>query len=347
MAVVVPNWNGLDFIGECLESLGGQTQPGRIIVVDNGSWDGSDNFVREHFPDTTLIKLARNYGFTGGVNAGIEAALKAGAKYVALFNNDAVAEPDWLERLVEAAESHPEAGIVTSRFVSIDGRHIDSTGDFYSTWGLPFPRGRGERNDPERYAEPGPVFGVSGGASLYRAEALERVGRFDDNFFAYYEDIDLSFRMHLAGWQVLYQPKAVAKHRIGATSQRIKGRNSLRMAAESESDKPSDFARYHSVKNFIFVYWKNMPLRLLIKYLPKFLLASLLMGLNSLRRGQVWPYLKAWAVALIKTPITLRHRYEIQRTAKIGVAEVERLLYPGLPPTQLRAIRFMSKLGIK
>ena len=146
VAVVIPNWNGIDLIEECLGALAKQTQEHQLIVVDNGSVDGSNKVVREKFPDAMLIEFPDNAGFSGGVNRGIRPALEAGADYVALLNNDAVADPHWLEHLVKTMESDAKVGAVAAKIVTQDGKRIDSTGDFYSTWGFPFPRGRGEED---------------------------------------------------------------------------------------------------------------------------------------------------------------------------------------------------------
>src|SRR5437868_6548740 len=116
-AVVIPNWNGIQFLGDCLRSLVGQSHPARIIVVDNASTDGSPERVRAQFPEVTLLPLPHNRGFAGAVNAGIAHALADSVDYVALLNNDAVARPDWLERLIATAEEHPEAGVVTSKLL--------------------------------------------------------------------------------------------------------------------------------------------------------------------------------------------------------------------------------------
>src|SRR5690606_20741179 len=141
----------------------------------------------------------------------IRAALRKNTDYIALFNNDAVAHQDWLKNLVKTLEDDPETGIATCKLLSADKSRIDSTGDFYTTWGLPFPRGRGEAK-LTKYDNDTRVFGASGGASLYRASMLKEIGLFDEDFFAYYEDVDISFRAQLAGWKVLYVPTAEAYH---------------------------------------------------------------------------------------------------------------------------------------
>lgn len=328
VAIVIPNWNGIDFIEACLRSLVHQTdQNYQVLVVDNGSVDGSKDLIRQKFPQMRLIELDRNYGFAGGVNRGIKVALKEDFDAIALFNNDAVADKGWLEALVAAMK--PGVGIVTSRFVTLDGKQIDSTGDFYSTWGLPFPRGRDEPNQPTRYSKLEPVFGGSGGASLYNSAMLAEIGLLDEDFFAYYEDIDLSFRAQLAGWGVIYQPKAVAYHHVGGTSSKVTG-----------------LSRYHSVKNLFFVYTKNMPGRLYWKYLPRFWIAMSLVAFNSLRTGRAGTLPKSWAVAAWRFPKMVTKRWQIQHRRKVSVAQIDQLLYQSLPPTQIKAIKAFSRLPL-
>ncbi|HSW70360.1 MAG TPA: glycosyltransferase family 2 protein, partial [Gammaproteobacteria bacterium] len=201
---------------ECLGSLEKQSLNANIVVVDNASTDDSVKIVRKH-TDVDLVELSHNRGFAGGVNAGIGFALAQGADFVALFNNDAVADKDWLKNLVDAAKKDKKIGIVTCKLLHFDGKKIDSTGDFYSSWGFPFPRGRDEKEEGQ-YDGQREIFSGSGGASLYRAEMLKEVGLFDEDFFAYFEDVDLGFRAQLAGWKAVYEPSAKAFHRIGGTS---------------------------------------------------------------------------------------------------------------------------------
>jgi GT2 family glycosyltransferase len=166
VAVIVPNWNGADSLSACLDSLLAQTQKVHVIVVDNGSIDGSRELLKK-YEATEVILHDKNKGFSGGVNAGFRSAIEAGFDYVAAFNNDAVAEKVWLENLVKELDARSEVGIATGKFLGADGSYIDSTGDYYTVWGLPYPRGRGEK-DLEKYDEQVDVFAASGGASLYR-----------------------------------------------------------------------------------------------------------------------------------------------------------------------------------
>ena len=322
-AVVVPNWNGAHFLGECLASLQMQTHAARVIVVDGGSTDGSAELVSERFPEVTLVPLPENPGFAGSVNRGIEHALGQGAGYVALLNNDAVAEPEWLGRLIATAESHPQVGIVASKLLLFDRVHIDSTGDFYSSWGWAYPRGRDEV-DHRQYDNPElrEVFCGSGGASLYRRSMLEDVGLFDEDYFAYLEDQDLGFRAQLLGWTARYEPEAVAYHRLMGTSSTM-----------------AHFGRYHAIRNCIYLYVKNVPGPLCWKYLPKFLLGLFLMGLNDVRRRRFLAISGAYLEALRNLPRTLAKRRRVQHARTVPVAYIDSILVHPLPPTQKNLIR--------
>lgn len=313
-AIVIPNWNGADLLAECLKSLQDQSQKAFVIVVDNGSADDSVKIVEQGFPEVTLIKNSRNLGFAGGVNVGIRQALEHGAEAVALFNNDAFADKDWLEHLVRRLQRDGEVGIVTCKFMRHDKKRFDSTGDFFNKYGNAWPRGRNER-DEGQYDTPGVVFGASGGASLYRASMLKDIGLFDERFFAYYEDVDISFRAQLAGWKVLYEPRSVAYHHVGGTSSKL-----------------GDFARYHGLKNLWFLYTKNMPGYLFFKYLPFFLYQFARSTASNIIRGSFKLYLRALWAYLRALPGVLRDRRRIQRGRKVPLAYIDGIISKTRPP---------------
>jgi GT2 family glycosyltransferase len=323
---VIPSWNGAYFLGECLRSLTAQTSRAHIIVVDNGSTDGSAELVSEQYPDATLLTLPSNRGFAGAVNVGIGHALRLGAEYVALLNNDAVAEPDWLERLIECADRHPEAGIVTPKFLLSDGVHIDSTGDFYSSWGWAYPRGRDEV-DQGQYDGPElrEVFCGSGGASLFRARMLEEVGLFDEDYFAYLEDQDLGFRAQLMGWRARYEPGARAYHRMMGTSTRI-----------------THFGRYHAIRNCIYLYVKNLPAPLFWRYLPKFLIGLALMAANDVRRRRFRAIAGAYFDAAANLPAIRAKRRGVQASRRVAVDYIDSIIVHSLPPTQKTLLRMAN-----
>lgn len=321
--VIVPNWNGSDSLKGCLDSLWAQSVRPHIIVVDNGSVDGSVALVEQQYPEVELIRHTHNKGYAGGVNPGFRRAIELGAAYAAPFNNDAVADRQWLEKLVDYLDSHETAGIATCKLLTSDGQRLDSTGDYYTVWGLPYPRGRGE-SDLDRYDGQTDVFAASGGASLYRVKMLEQIGLFDEDFFAYYEDVDLSFRAQLAGWKVAYVPAALAYHKIGATSGRIKG-----------------FATYQTLKNLPLLLIKNMPRRYLYRVGWRFLLADSLFFWRALSRGQVWPALKGAAMGKYRFLTAFGKRRRVQRARKVSDEYIWGLLVHDLPPNAraLRALR--------
>ena len=313
VAVVVPNWNGADHLAVCLDSLLSQTLKARIIVVDNGSTDGSLELLKK-YPDIEVIKHDKNKGYAGGVNPGFKRAIELKLDYVAPFNNDAVADKDWLKQLVDELDAKPEVGIATCKILNEDGSHIDSTGDYYTTWGLPYPRGRGE-TDIDKYDDKNDIFAASGGASLYRVEMLEEIGLLDEDFFAYYEDVDLSFRAQLAGWRVRYVPTSIVNHQISATSSKIKG-----------------FATYQTMKNLPWLFWKNVPGRFMLNMFPRFFLAHSLFYLRAISRGQFFPASKGLFIALWLFPKKLLQRRQIQHAKKASNDYIWDMLVHDLPP---------------
>lgn len=311
IAVVVPNWNGKEFLGDCLRSLSKQTVGSEVIVVDNGSTDGSATYINKHFPEVTLLQLDKNYGFAGGVNRGIELAMDQGCDFVALLNNDAKADKDWLKELLAGFESQPKVGIVTGKLLKMDGKTIDSTGEFCRNNGMPHPRGRDEK-DNGQFDTPEFVFGASGGASMYRIAMLKQIGLFDEDFFAYFEDVDISFRAQLAGWKVWYQPTARAFHHIGKTSGQLSG-----------------FTRYHGTKNFILLYNKNMPKGVFWRNKLRFFARLALSSLGSFRSGGVAAYWRGLFRALLLMPSTLRKRRRIQKGVMVDTHYIREFLSKG------------------
>lgn len=314
VAIIIPNWNGSDVISQCLASLELLKHPADIIVVDNGSTDNSVEIIKSKHPKITLLEFADNAGFAGGVNRGIKYALEHNYSYVALFNNDAVAKKDWLSELVNQFDTNEKIGIVTGKLMRSDKIHIDSTGDFYTIWGLPYPRGRNQK-DEGQYNKVEEVFGASGGASLYKAELFKDIGLFDEDFFAYYEDVDISFRAQMAGWKIVYTPKAIAYHAVGGTS-----------------SKMGDFTRFHSAKNFLLLYARNMPTGLYWKYLAVFSIQLLRMFISSTLRGKPIPFIKGSLSALKLHSKTKDIRLDRLSKQKVSDEYIDSMLVHSRPP---------------
>ena len=308
-SVIVLNWNGERFLGACLDSLRRQTFTGlETILVDNGSTDGSVELVKRDFHDVKVVALDRNIGFSAGNNEGIR---RARGRYVALMNNDAEADPHWIEEIVKAFERHPEIGMCASKILLYDNRALaDSCGDFYSVEGVAGKIGHLESQ--ECYEESREVFGACAGAAIYRRSMLEELGGFDEDFFIVHEDSDLNFRAQLLGYRCIYVPTAVVYHHLGATI-----------------GKGSDRAVYFSQRNTEFVYLKNMPLVLLLKYWPLHVLADVVSFGAHIARGKTRAFISAKLDALRMMPGVIRKRRQIQKARRASAADIDRWLERG------------------
>lgn len=263
VSVIIPHWNGRHHLDDCLPSLRRQTFAAHeVILVDNGSTDGSQAYVRETYPEVRLIELGENRGFTGACNAGYAAGQ---GEIVCLLNNDTEADPDWLAVLVDTFERHPHVGIVAGKMLLFDRRdHFHTAGDYYRVDGIPGNRGVWQA-DRGQYDREEPVFSACGGAAAYRRAMIEEIGFLDDDFFFSCEDIDLAWRAHLAGWDVVYVPGAVVYHKLKA------------------SGGSGVTGSYHDGRNFLYVIWKNYPTTLLRRHAGAILRAQLRISAEALR----------------------------------------------------------------
>lgn len=329
VAIVVLNFRGIDDTINCIKSLDKQTFKNyQIVAVENGSGDNSvqefKKLEKKYGKKLQTLYNTENLGFTGGVNTGIRWALERDFDGIALFNNDAVAKPNWLEELVKVYEKE-KSGITTGLLLHEHGDTIDSTGDWYSTWGLPFPRNRGEKTKNAPKAEF--VFSATGGGSLYDPRMLREIGLFDEVLFAYYEDIDISFRAQLTGWKVCYTPTAIAYHKQGATSKRM----------------ASGFTVLQTFKNLPVVFLKDVPRELLFSIGVRFYFAYLLMLANAIKNGSGGAALKGWWKSITLIPHSLHERRHIQKSKKVPTSYIRSLLWPDLPPDQT-GIRKLRKV---
>lgn len=235
--IVVVNWHGEKLLPACLTSLQGLKRSVHVLVVDNGSTDGSARVV-EGFPGVEWLPLGKNLGFAGANNVGIRRALQAGAKYVGIVNTDVQLDPDWLDILVAEAEARPEVGILGGLLLfGDDPSMVNSTGLTIDRYGRARDRDFGVRL-AELTTTDGPVAGISGGAALMKAASLRKVGLFDPRYFAYYEDVDLSLRAARQGITAWYVSRARALHGYGKSfgpgsplQRYLLGRNHMRAVA--------------------------------------------------------------------------------------------------------------------
>jgi len=238
VSVVILNWNGRRYLDDCLTALRAQTHTDHeVILVDNGSTDGSADWVAERFSWVRLICNETNVGFAAGNNQAIRSTE---AEFVATLNNDTRVAPGWLTALVETAESDPTVGMVSSKMLFADRPDtINSAGIALDLAGIAWDRLGGATDDPGENA-PVEVFGPCAGAALYRRAMLDQIGLLDEDFFAYLEDVDLAWRARLAGWRCLYAPAARVYHAHSATGvegspfkSRLLGRNKVWLIAKN------------------------------------------------------------------------------------------------------------------
>lgn len=307
--MIVPTLNGAHLLSACLDSLVGQTYPNlEVIVADGASTDGTGALLASKYPSVRLLRLRRNGGFSGNVNAGLRAAR---GDVLCLLNNDAQAETDWVSVCVETLLANPNIGSVASKVLFADRRTINSAGDLMGRDGAPRQRGAGEA-DGSAWDTPGPVFGAMGGAAAYRRAMLADTGLLDEVFFMYLEDVDLAFRAQLLGWSCLYQPQARAYH-IGSAS----GGGVL--------------ASFLNGRNLI---------RLLAKDLPTELWPRLLPGILRYQRNRARAALSAWRgsaaratlrgqlAGLASLPRHLADRPAIQQRRRVSAEALYALLSP-------------------
>ncbi|HEV2812057.1 MAG TPA: glycosyltransferase family 2 protein, partial [Solirubrobacteraceae bacterium] len=289
-----PNWNGRRWLPGLLDSLAAQTEPpDEVVVVDNGSTDGSLDLLRDRGVRT--IALGRNTGFAFAANRGVEAV---SADAVALVNTDVELEPDWLAR-ASAALADGVGSVATKMVLLDDPDVLDDAGDELRRDGVAHQRGHGRRDDG-RFAVGGDVFSACAGAALYRRAALLDVGGFDERLFSYLEDVDLGLRLRLAGWRCVYEP-VVARHaRHGSSGQLTRSVDAW------------------VARNTLLLVAKAFPLR----WVGPVAYRQLSWIAEAAREGRLVAHLRGLAMALPVLPAMLRERRRLRREAVVPIEKV-------------------------
>ncbi|POP32459.1 glycosyltransferase family 2 protein [Lactonifactor longoviformis] len=249
VSVVIPNFNGIAYMRDCLEALKAQRFTNfEVIVVDNGSSDGSRELVQQEYPEVKLIALSENFGFCRAVNEGIYAS---SAPYVLLLNNDTKAEKDFVGNLLNSIRKSPKRFSCQGKMVQMhDPSRIDDAGNYYCALGWAFARGKGKLQ--EMYQREEKIFAACGGASIYRKSIMKEIGYFDEEHFAYLEDIDIGYRARIYGYENIFTPDAVVHHVGSGTS----------------GSRYNLFKVRYSSRNNIYLIYKNMPLLQILWNLP-------------------------------------------------------------------------------
>lgn len=295
VSVVVPNWNGRTWLPGCLDSLSSQRlEPAEVLVVDNGSSDGSLEYLQAEHGRVRIHALGRNTGFAHAANQGLAVARH---ELVALVNTDVVLDQDWLARMVGALLARPDAASAACKMLSLENpTRIYDAGDVLRRDGACEQRGRFAHDDG-RWDDAGEVFGACAGAAVYRRSAVLAVGGFDELYFAYLEDVDLALRLRLAGWSCVYEP-VIARHAGEGSSRQLRhGHERL------------------VTRNTLILVAKAFPAR----WLPWILYRQLAWSWHALRERRLRAHLGALRSALPLLPAALRGRRHLRRTARVPI----------------------------
>ena len=321
VSVIVLNWNGKMFLKGCLDSLALQTYSDfETLLVDNGSTDGSTEFVRENYPRVRLVALPENTGFAEGNNRGLA---ECEGEYIVTLNNDTKVAPDFLAELVRPVEKDARIGMVAARMRNYyQPELIDAAGLKIGANGLGYNIGVGEKDEGQY--DGAVLFGPCGGAALYRRAMVDEVGFFDSDFFAYYEDFDLAWRGRQAGWECAMAPRAMLYHIHSATS-----------------GEWSPFKIYQTHRNKWYVIIKNWPASLLIRYLPTVIFMDVASFSLAVLRGRGMAAVRARLDLLCNFRSILRKRGEVRKKRKISDRQVAVLFSPHEHPFRT----FRRKMG--
>ncbi len=307
VTVIIVTWNSQDQIKTCLQHLSDQTvQPHCVIVVDNDSTDSSASIVEE-FENVDLKRMDSNLGFAAGNNIALE---QCDTEWVALLNPDAFPEPQWLEALLAAATKNPDIIAFGSRQLCHDNHTvIDGIGDLLHLSGAAWRCNHGEQQqeDDLLYKE---IFSPCAAAALYQRQAISEVGGFDEDFFCYMEDVDLGFRLHLAGYRIAYVPDAVVHH----------------VGSASTGGRRSEFSVYHGHRNLVWTFVKNMPGILFWLLLPIHLLLNIVTTIWFISQGKGKVILRSKWDAIKGIPHIWAKRKHIQSNSKATTGEIWRVL---------------------
>jgi hypothetical protein len=305
LTIAILSYDGRELLEMALPHVFDQTHPNvDVLVVDNGSSDGTAAWLRESWPAVRVVELPENVGVTAALNVCVA---ESGGELVMLLNNDVELAPDTVSLLVAALDEHPGAGSAVPKLLDFKRRDVlDGAGDVLSRLGFPGRRGHGER-DQGQYDMPEDVFGACGGAAVYRRSAFERVGEFDADFFAFYEDTDWALRARIAGYGCRYVPQALAYH----------------MGSATLGSDPNDFSRLHMWRNGPWLLLKGLPAGVLLRNAPSLVAGQLYHLLTAVRARRLRLWLRAWGQALGALPSVLAKRRAAQALRTVSRRELE------------------------
>jgi GT2 family glycosyltransferase len=314
--IIVVAWNCWEHLYRCLDALSAQTTLGfRVVIVDNGDAEDQQIERATGYPNVSYVKSPSNLGFAAGNNRGIE--LDDGVSWIILLNPDTLPAADWFQKMMEAALRYPDFTVFGSRLLKADNPTVlDGEGDCYHVSGMAWRSGMG-LPAMSKLNGPWEAFSPCAAAALYKADALRQVGGFDEDFFCYMEDVDLGFRLRLAGYRCLTVPDAEVLHVGSATT-----------------GKRSPFYVYYGQRNLVWTYVKNMPGLLFWLFLPLHVALNIAGVLRYTLSGQFQVVWRAKYDAIDALPKIWQKRREVQRTRKASLCDILKVLdkrpFPGL-----------------
>ncbi len=318
-SVIIVNYNGGDWLARCVRALAAQSEASfEAFIVDNGSQDSSLESLPELDARFEIVRVGENLGFAAANNL---AASKARADYLVMLNPDAFARSDWLENLLAEVTSPHITMVGSTQFMALEPDMLDGLGDFYHASGLAWRAGFGHPASaaPTVSSE---AFAPCGAGALYHRETYLRLGGYDERFFCYHEDVDLGYRMRLAGGRCVQSANAIIDH----VSSGISGR-------------ASDFAVYHGTRNRIWTFFKNTPLPLLLLLLPAHIALNLfVLFWAGLRSGRFKPTFRGIQDGVAGLSDVWQSRREVQATRIIPISDVARMLTWSVQPVRKRAV---------
>lgn len=294
VSVIIPNFNGIAFLDTVLNSLEGQSMKDfEVILVDNGSTDGSCSFAAANYPWVHILELPDNFGFCRAVNEGIRASK---APYVLLLNNDTEVTENFVEEMLAAIKRHRNAFSCGARMVQYHDRdRLDDAGNYYCALGWSFARGRGR--DIHAFEKEEKIFAACAGAAIYRKKILDQIGLFDEEHFAYLEDVDIGYRARIYGYENWYAPEAVVYHVGSGTS----------------GSRYNQFKTRYSSRNNVYLVYKNMPFLQILLNLPflaaGFMVKFLFFAVKGMGREYLAGIKNGFSISRRdrKVPFTLKH----------------------------------------
>lgn len=307
-SIIIVNWNGIDLVDFCFQSIIDQSfKKFEVIFVDNGSSDRSCEYVTDKYAFAKIIKLNKNTGFAQGNNEGFKIAK---GQYIAVINTDVSLDKDWLLRMYETLQSDLQLGLCSSKILVHGTNIIDSVGDVFTTAFTGTKVGSGCAD--KECIEMSDLHGACAAAAVYRRKMLDEIGFFDEKFFLNHEDTDLNLRAWLSGWKCTFVQDAIAYHKVNATTGKL-----------------SDAGVYFFSRNSEWVWIKNAPVALIIRYLPQRILYEIVSLIYyGILKKKLFFYIKGKIDAVLGIKSILKDRWKVQKMIKLTSPQIKKGLMP-------------------